>query len=131
MQELSFLWVREGNGEGYGRTSENTQLFDNAMQRAVICDSGQTAQSQHRIYIGMIDHSIFRIDRQSTPGIGMYLACIRVVYGIDLIFDIALPFCRYVHPSLTVEGRYNIRKVFRVWTSLNKDEPEVTNIVFE
>ncbi|KAK3811605.1 MAG: hypothetical protein JOS17DRAFT_491117 [Linnemannia elongata] len=37
----------------------------------------------------------------------------------------------YVHPALTVEGRYNIRKVFRVWTSLNKDEPEVTNIVFD
>lgn len=36
-----------------------------------------------------------------------------------------------MHPALTIEGRYNIRKVFRVWTSLNKDEPEVTNIVFE
>jgi hypothetical protein len=38
---------------------------------------------------------------------------------------------RYIHPALTVEGRYNIRKVFRVWTSLNKDEPLVTDIVFE
>lgn len=38
---------------------------------------------------------------------------------------------RYIHPALTIEGKYNIRKVFRVWISLNKDEPEVTNIVYE
>lgn len=40
-------------------------------------------------------------------------------------------FFRYIHPALTIEGKYNIRKVFRVWISLNKDEPEVTNIVYE
>jgi ketosteroid isomerase-like protein len=31
------------------------------------------------------------------------------------------------HPILNVQGRENIRKVFRVWTSLNKQPPEITN----
>lgn len=31
------------------------------------------------------------------------------------------------HPILNVQGRENIRKVFRVWTSLNKQPPEMTN----
>ncbi|KAF9167185.1 hypothetical protein DFQ26_005462 [Actinomortierella ambigua] len=49
----------------------------------------------------------------------------------EILEDFFTDDAKYVHPALTVEGRYNIRKVFRVWTSLNKDEPEVTNIVFE
>ncbi|KAG0257685.1 hypothetical protein BG011_003846 [Mortierella polycephala] len=49
----------------------------------------------------------------------------------EILEDIFTDDARYIHPALTVEGRYNIRKVFRVWTSLNKDEPEVTNIVFD
>jgi hypothetical protein len=31
------------------------------------------------------------------------------------------------HPILNVQGRENIRKVFRVWTSLNKQPPEMIN----
>ena len=31
------------------------------------------------------------------------------------------------HPILNVEGRENIRKVFRVWTLLNKQPPEIIN----
>jgi hypothetical protein len=34
------------------------------------------------------------------------------------------------HPILNVEGRDNIRKVFRVWTSLNKQPPKPTHLVF-
>ncbi|KAG0370762.1 hypothetical protein BGZ54_004263 [Gamsiella multidivaricata] len=49
----------------------------------------------------------------------------------EILEDFFTDDAKYVHPALTVEGRYNIRKVFRVWTSLNKDEPEVTNIVFD
>ncbi|KAG0266466.1 hypothetical protein BG011_002256 [Mortierella polycephala] len=49
----------------------------------------------------------------------------------EILDDFFTDDARYVHPALTVEGKYNIRKVFRVWTSLNKDEPEVTNIVFD
>ena len=38
------------------------------------------------------------------------------------------------HPILNVQGRHNIRKVFRVWTLLNKQKPEMINkdhLVFE
>ncbi|KAF9917718.1 hypothetical protein BX616_000129 [Lobosporangium transversale] len=49
----------------------------------------------------------------------------------EILEDFFTDDARYIHPTLTVEGKYNIRKVFRVWTSLNKDEPEVTNIVFD
>ncbi|KAG0333651.1 hypothetical protein BG000_008991 [Podila horticola] len=49
----------------------------------------------------------------------------------EILDDFFTPDAKYMHPALTIEGRYNIRKVFRVWTSLNKDEPEVTNIVFD
>ncbi|CAO3570804.1 unnamed protein product [Mortierella alpina] len=49
----------------------------------------------------------------------------------EILEDFFTDDAKYIHPALTVEGRYNIRKVFRVWTSLNKDEPEVTNIVFD
>ncbi|KAG0296189.1 hypothetical protein BGZ98_001074 [Dissophora globulifera] len=49
----------------------------------------------------------------------------------EILEDFFTDDAKYVHPALTVEGRYNIRKVFRVWTSLNKDEPEVTNIVYD
>ncbi|KAF9214731.1 hypothetical protein BGZ59_003108 [Podila verticillata] len=49
----------------------------------------------------------------------------------EILDDFFMPDAKYIHPALTIEGRYNIRKVFRVWTSLNKDEPEVTNIVFD
>ncbi|CAG8542803.1 15815_t:CDS:2 [Funneliformis caledonium] len=31
------------------------------------------------------------------------------------------------HPILNVQGKRNIRKVFQVWTLLNKQQPEVTN----
>ncbi|CAI2176884.1 6465_t:CDS:2 [Funneliformis geosporum] len=31
------------------------------------------------------------------------------------------------HPILNVQGRHNIRKVFQVWTLLNKKPPKVTN----
>ncbi|KAG0348177.1 hypothetical protein BG004_005833 [Podila humilis] len=49
----------------------------------------------------------------------------------EILDDFFTADAKYIHPALAIEGRYNIRKVFRVWTSLNKDEPEVTNIVFE
>ncbi|CAO3571048.1 unnamed protein product [Mortierella alpina] len=49
----------------------------------------------------------------------------------EILEDFFTDDAKYIHPALTVEGKYNIRKVFRVWTSLNKDEPEVTNIVFD
>ncbi|KAG0329098.1 hypothetical protein BGZ99_003482 [Dissophora globulifera] len=49
----------------------------------------------------------------------------------EILDDFFTEDAQYVHPALTVEGRHNIRKVFRVWTSLNKDEPDVTNIVFD
>ncbi|KAG0206858.1 hypothetical protein BGX28_001793 [Mortierella sp. GBA30] len=49
----------------------------------------------------------------------------------EILEDFFTDDAKYIHPALTVEGKYNIRKVFRVWTSLNKDEPEVTHIVFE
>ncbi|KAG0005998.1 hypothetical protein BGZ79_010646 [Entomortierella chlamydospora] len=49
----------------------------------------------------------------------------------EILEDFFTDDAKYIHPALTVEGRYNIRKVFRVWTSLNKDEPKVTNIVFD
>ncbi|KAF9987977.1 hypothetical protein BGZ65_000663 [Modicella reniformis] len=49
----------------------------------------------------------------------------------EILEDFFTADAKYIHPALTVEGRYNIRKVFRVWTTLNKDEPEVTNIVFD
>ncbi|KAF9200134.1 hypothetical protein BGZ49_009660 [Haplosporangium sp. Z 27] len=49
----------------------------------------------------------------------------------EILEDFFTEDARYIHPALTIEGRYNIRKVFRVWISLNKDEPEVTNIVFD
>ncbi|CAG8652404.1 11299_t:CDS:2, partial [Ambispora leptoticha] len=32
---------------------------------------------------------------------------------------------KLTHPLLTIEGTYNIRKVFRVWTSLNAEEPTI------
>lgn len=32
---------------------------------------------------------------------------------------------RLSHPLLTVEGTHNIRRVFRVWTSLNSQEPTI------
>jgi len=38
------------------------------------------------------------------------------------------------HPLLTVSGTHNIRKVFRVWTTFNKQEPEILSkddIIFE
>lgn len=38
------------------------------------------------------------------------------------------------HPLLSVYGSHNIRKVFRVWATFNKHEPELQNkedIVFE
>ena len=35
------------------------------------------------------------------------------------------------HPILNVQGRQNMRKVFRVWTSLNKQPPEITQLVFK
>ncbi|KAF9579237.1 hypothetical protein BGW38_004588 [Lunasporangiospora selenospora] len=49
----------------------------------------------------------------------------------EILEDFFTDDAKYIHPALTVEGRYNIRKIFRVWSSLNKDEPEVTNIVFD
>ncbi|KAF9111302.1 hypothetical protein BGX27_005115 [Mortierella sp. AM989] len=49
----------------------------------------------------------------------------------EILEDFFTDDAKYIHPALTIEGRYNIRKVFRVWISLNKDEPEVTNIVFD
>lgn len=49
----------------------------------------------------------------------------------EILEDFFTEDAKYIHPALTVEGRYNIRKVFRVWTTLNKDEPEVTHIVFD
>ncbi|KAF9581292.1 hypothetical protein BGW38_001739 [Lunasporangiospora selenospora] len=49
----------------------------------------------------------------------------------EILEDFFTEDAKYIHPTLTVEGKYNIRKVFRVWTTLNKDEPEVTNIVFD
>ncbi|KAF9328818.1 hypothetical protein BG006_008050 [Podila minutissima] len=49
----------------------------------------------------------------------------------EILDDFFTADATYIHPALTIVGRYNIRKVFRVWTSLNKDEPEVTNIVFD
>jgi hypothetical protein len=49
----------------------------------------------------------------------------------EILDDFFTDDAKYIHPALTVEGRYNIRKVFRVWTSLNKDEPLVTDIVFD
>ncbi|KAF9941332.1 hypothetical protein BGZ65_004048 [Modicella reniformis] len=49
----------------------------------------------------------------------------------EILEDFFTEDAKYIHPALTVEGRYNIRKVFRVWTSLNKDEPLVTDIVFD
>jgi hypothetical protein len=49
----------------------------------------------------------------------------------EILEDFFTDDAKYIHPALTVEGRYNIRKVFRVWTTLNKDEPEVTHIVFD
>ena len=35
------------------------------------------------------------------------------------------------HPILNVEGRENIRRVFCVWASLNKQSPEITNLIFK
>ncbi|KAF9974712.1 hypothetical protein BGZ73_001831 [Actinomortierella ambigua] len=65
----------------------------------------------------------------------LLVGCILTSYDEEMHKEILEDFftddAKYIHPALTVEGRYNIRKVFRVWTSLNKDEPEVTNIVFD
>ncbi|KAF9925055.1 hypothetical protein FBU30_005104 [Linnemannia zychae] len=49
----------------------------------------------------------------------------------EILEDFFTDDAKYIHPALTIEGKYNIRKVFRVWISLNKDEPEVTNIVYD
>ncbi|KAF9425879.1 hypothetical protein BGZ76_003047, partial [Entomortierella beljakovae] len=49
----------------------------------------------------------------------------------EILEDFFTDDAKYIHPALTIEGRYNIRKVFRVWSTLNKDEPKVTKIVFD
>ncbi|KAF9362293.1 hypothetical protein BGX34_006433 [Mortierella sp. NVP85] len=106
--------------------SDRTYLYEDSSRSSISGVSTLSANANNATHESVVDKNM-----EFIWWIAIRLTSYDEEMHKEILDDFFTDDAKYIHPALTVEGRYNIRKVFRVWTSLNKDEPLVTDIVFD
>ncbi|KAK3828996.1 MAG: hypothetical protein J3Q66DRAFT_324095 [Benniella sp.] len=106
--------------------SDRTYMYEDSSRSSISGVSTLSANANNATHEAVVDKNM-----EFIWWIAVRLTSYDEEMHKEILDDFFTDDAKYIHPALTVEGRYNIRKVFRVWTSLNKDEPLVTDIVFD